>query len=41
MGISLLVICLLLIWRHRGNIRNLMNGTESRLGSKKNSKESS
>jgi glycerol-3-phosphate acyltransferase PlsY len=40
MGISLLVICLLLIWRHRSNIRNLMNGTESRLGSKKNSKES-
>ena len=41
MGISLLVICFLLIWRHRSNIRNLMNGTESRLGSKKNSKESS
>jgi len=41
MGISLLVICLLLIWRHRSNIRNLMNGTESRLGSKKNPKESS
>ncbi|MBU3578688.1 glycerol-3-phosphate 1-O-acyltransferase PlsY [Polynucleobacter sp. 73C-SIWE] len=40
MGISLLVICLLLIWRHRSNIRNLMNGTESRLGSKKTPKES-
>ena len=35
MGISLTLICLLLIWRHRSNIRNLMNGTESRIGSKK------
>lgn len=36
MGISLLVVCLLLIWRHRSNIQNLLNGTESRFGSKKN-----
>ena len=35
MGISLLAVCLLLIWRHRSNIRNLINGTESRIGSKK------
>lgn len=35
MGIALLVVCLLLIWRHRSNIRNLLNGTESRIGSKK------
>ena len=35
MGIALLVVCLLLVWRHRSNIRNLMNGTESRIGSKK------
>jgi len=35
MGIALLVVCLLLIWRHRGNIKNLINGTESRIGSKK------
>ena len=35
MGIVLLVVCLLLIWRHRSNIQNLMNGTESRIGSKK------
>jgi glycerol-3-phosphate acyltransferase PlsY len=35
MGIALLVVCLLLIWRHRGNIHNLMNGKESRIGSKK------
>lgn len=35
MGIALLLVCLLLIWRHRSNIRNLMNGTESRIGSKK------
>ena len=34
MGIALLIVCLLLIWRHRSNIRNLMNGTESRIGSK-------
>lgn len=36
MGIALLVVCLLLIWRHRSNIKNLLNGTESRIGSKKN-----
>ena len=35
MGIALLIVCLLLIWRHRRNICNLMNGTESRIGSKK------
>ena len=35
MGIALLVVCLLLIWRHRSNIQNLMNGKESRIGSKK------
>jgi len=36
MGIALLTVCLLLIWRHRSNIHNLLNGTESRIGSKKN-----
>jgi glycerol-3-phosphate acyltransferase PlsY len=35
MGIALLVVCLLLIWRHRSNIHNLMTGKESRIGSKK------
>ena len=35
MGIALLIVCLLLIWRHRSNIHNLMNGKESRIGSKK------
>lgn len=35
MAISLLVVSLLLIWRHRSNIKNLMNGAESRIGSKK------
>ena len=35
MSIALLVVCLLLIWRHQSNIKNLMNGTESRIGSKK------
>ena len=38
MGIALLVVCSLLIWRHRSNIKNLMNGTESRIGSKKKMK---
>lgn len=32
---ALLVVCVLLIWRHRSNICNLINGTESRIGSKK------
>jgi glycerol-3-phosphate acyltransferase PlsY len=35
MAIALLIVCFLLIWRHRSNIRNLMNGTESRVGSNK------
>jgi glycerol-3-phosphate acyltransferase PlsY len=38
MGLALLVVCALLIWRHRTNIQNLMNGTESRIGSKKTPK---
>ena len=38
MAIALLVVCLLLIWRHRSNITNLKNGTESRIGSKKKAK---
>jgi glycerol-3-phosphate acyltransferase PlsY len=33
----LALVCALLIWRHRSNIQNLMNGTESRIGSKKKS----
>ena len=37
MAIALTLICALLIWRHRSNIRNLMNGTESRIGLKKKS----
>jgi glycerol-3-phosphate acyltransferase PlsY len=35
MGLVLLVVCALLIWRHRSNITNLLNGTESRIGSKR------
>lgn len=35
MGIAILVVSLLLIWRHKSNIHNLLNGTESRIGSKK------
>ena len=33
--ITLVAISLLLIWRHRENIRRLAAGTESRLGSTK------
>lgn len=29
---AVVFICLLLIWRHRGNIKNLAAGTESRIG---------
>ncbi len=32
---AVFVMCALLIWRHRENIKKLMNGTESKLGSKK------
>ena len=35
MAIALSVVCALLIWRHRSNIRNLLNGTETRIGKKK------
>jgi len=38
MGVALTVVCFLLIWRHRSNIRNLMNGTETRIGAKKDPK---
>jgi glycerol-3-phosphate acyltransferase PlsY len=34
MGLAILVISLFLIYRHRSNIRNLMNGTETRLSKK-------
>ena len=34
MGLAILVMSLLLIYRHRSNIRNLMNGTETRLSKK-------
>ena len=37
MALALLSICALLIWRHHSNIQNLLNGTESRIGSKKKS----
>ena len=35
MGIALVVVSLLLIWRHRSNIANLLAGKESRIGAKK------
>jgi glycerol-3-phosphate acyltransferase PlsY len=35
MAIALAVVCILLIWRHKNNIQNLLNGTESRIGPKK------
>jgi len=34
--LMLLVLCVLLIWRHRTNIQKLLNGTESGFGKKKN-----
>lgn len=34
-GLSITVMSALLVWRHRENIRRLIKGTESRLGSKK------
>ena len=34
MGLAILVMSLLLIYRHRSNIRNLLNGTETRLAKK-------
>jgi glycerol-3-phosphate acyltransferase PlsY len=37
MALALLLVCILLIWRHRSNIQKLLNGTESRIGSKKKS----
>ena len=30
-----IVICSLLIWRHKENIAKLVNGTESKIGAKK------
>jgi glycerol-3-phosphate acyltransferase PlsY len=35
MVLALVLVCALLVWRHRSNIQNLMSGTESRIGSKK------
>ena len=35
MGLAILVMSLFLIYRHRSNIRNLMNGTETRLAKRK------
>ena len=32
------IMSLLLIWRHKGNIRNLLAGKESKIGSKENSR---
>jgi glycerol-3-phosphate acyltransferase PlsY len=32
---AVLVMCILLIWRHKANIQKLMAGEESRIGSKK------
>ena len=35
MAVAILLMSVLLIWRHRANITNLLNGTEGRLGNKK------
>jgi len=34
-ALAMMAMALLLIWRHRENIRRLLAGTESRLGAKK------
>ena len=34
MALAILLMSVLLIWRHRANIKNLLNGTEGRLGNK-------
>jgi len=41
MTMALVMICGLLVWRHRSNIRNLINGTESRIGAKDSKASSS
>jgi len=33
--LALVIMCVLLIWRHCSNIQNLMNGSETRIGKKK------
>ncbi len=33
-GLATLVMSALLLWRHRSNIRNLLNGTETKIGAK-------
>ena len=35
MGLTLTVVCVLLLWRHRNNIVKLLDGSETRIGSKK------
>ncbi len=32
---AVILMCALLVWRHRGNITKLINGTESKIGEKK------
>ena len=34
MTMAVVIVCGFLVWRHRSNIRNLINGTESRIGAK-------
>lgn len=40
-AIAVLVVALLLVWRHGANIRKLLDGTESRIGEKKRDKPAS
>ncbi|MBT8523591.1 glycerol-3-phosphate 1-O-acyltransferase PlsY [Polynucleobacter paneuropaeus] len=35
MGLTLTVMCVLMLWRHRNNIVKLLDGSETRIGSKK------
>ena len=35
MGLTLTLVCVLMLWRHRNNIVKLLDGSETRIGSKK------
>ena len=39
MALAIAIMSALLIWRHQSNIVNLLNGTETRLGSKSKKEE--
>jgi glycerol-3-phosphate acyltransferase PlsY len=40
LALATAIMALLLVWRHKGNIRNLLTGKESKIGSKKSESQS-